>query len=92
MCLLIITISFKLEEIKFIEMECRFLRKQTLMANRLVLSSGQTFHQSISHTVRQITFPMYAPQKKSKMLKNGSAKSAPVLIYLVYPSQGPHET
>lgn len=68
-------------------MECRSLRKKALMANRLALSSGQTSHHSISHSMTQIAFQIYNLQKKPEMLKSGNEKPVSVLIYLVYTSQ-----
>lgn len=73
-------------------MACRSLRKKALVANRLALSSGQTFHHGIPHTPKHITFQIYNLQKKSEMLSSGREKPSTVLMYPLYTSQGPYKT
>lgn len=91
-CILIVTFSWELGEIKYIEMECGSLRKKALMADRLALSSGQISHHSVSHTMMQIAFQIYNLLKKPEMLNSGNEKPVSVLMHLVYTSQGPCET
>lgn len=74
-------------EITFIEMECRSLRKKGLVANRLALSSGQTFHHGIPHTTKHITFQIYNRQKP-EMFNRGREKPITGLVHPLRTSQG----